>query len=111
MRTRAMMTPARVYVVYEVTATPDPEIRGAYESYMRETHICDVLGTGCFAGANFAVASSGSFRTSYIAARQEELDRYLEQHAQRLRADFAAHFPAGIALSREVWTVVEEWQG
>ena len=31
--------------------------------------------------------------------------------AQRLRADFASHFPAGIALSREVWTVVEEWQG
>ena len=111
MRTRAMTMPGRVYVLYEVTATPSPELRDVYERYMRETHIRDVLATGCFTGADFAVASSGSFRTSYIAARQEELDRYLDQHAQRLRADFASHFPAGITLSREVWTVVEGWQG
>ena len=36
-----MMTPARVYVVYEVTAMPSPELRDAYETYMRETHIRD----------------------------------------------------------------------
>jgi len=102
--------PSRVYVVYEVTATPEPEIRGAYESYMRKTHIGDVLETGCFVAAHFSVAASGQFRTSYIASQQEHLDRYLEQHAQRLRDDFAAHFPAGIALTRNVWNVVEEWQ-
>lgn len=110
MRTRAMTMPSGVYVVYEVTATPEPELRGAYESYMRETHIRDVLATGCFVAAQFSAAASGPFRTSYIAARQEELDRYLEQHAHRLRDDFAAHFPSGIAVTREVWTVVEEWQ-
>ncbi|HEV7239695.1 MAG TPA: DUF4286 family protein [Thermoanaerobaculia bacterium] len=101
---------SRVYVVYEVTATPDPEIRAAYESYMRETHIRDVLETGCFIAARFATAASGQCRTSYIASQQEHLDRYLDQHAQRLRADFTAHFPAGVGLTRDVWNVVEEWQ-
>jgi len=104
------MTPGRVYVLYEVTATPSPELRDAYERYMRETHIRDVLATGCFVAARFSTAASGQCRTSYIASQQEDLDRYFEQHAQRLRDDFASHFPTGVALTRDVWNVVEEWQ-
>lgn len=95
---------------YEVTATPEAEVRAAYETYMRETHIRDVLATGCFVAARFAAASGGRYRSTYVAPDQEHLDRYLDLHAQRLRHDFAVHFPAGVALTREVWQVVEEWQ-
>lgn len=97
-------------ILYEVTATPDAEMRARYETYMRETHIRDVLATGCFVAARFAAAPGGNYRTTYIASAQDHLDRYLDIHAPRLRDDFARHFPAGVALTREVWQVMEEWR-
>lgn len=97
-------------IVYEVTVAPESDLRSAFETYMRETHIDEVLATGCFVAAQFVSASSGSYATRYTASTQEDLDRYLEQHAQRLRADFAAHFPTGVTVTREVWEILEEWQ-
>lgn len=96
-------------IFYEVTARPEPGVRAAYESYMRQKHVADVLATGCFTGARLAGSADGLYRTTYIAATREDLDRYLDGHAQRLRDDFSAHFPAGIALSREVLEVLREW--
>lgn len=97
-------------LLYEVTARPEAELREALETYMRETHIREVLDTGCFVAAQFASDADGRYRTTYVAGDQAQLDRYLELHAQRLRADFAEHFPSGVTVSREVWRVVEEWQ-
>ena len=94
---------------YEVTATPAAELRGAYERYMRERHIADVLATGCFGSAHFAKLSDGRYRATYVAAEQADLDRYVELHAARLRGDFAEHFPSGIAIGREVWEVLQRW--
>ena len=98
-------------IAYEVTAEMEPSVAGAYERYMRETHIAQVLATGCFHGAIFSRAGDGRYRTSYLARTQADLDRYLERHTAALRADFAAHFPEGVSLSREVWAVVERWEG
>lgn len=97
-------------LLYEVSVTPEPHLRPSFERYMRGTHIAAVLATGCFVRAHFAVMTEGwKYRTTYVAAAREDLDRYLARHAQRLRDDFGAHFPAGVAVSREVWEVVEEW--
>jgi hypothetical protein len=78
---------------------------------MRETHIPEVLATGCFQAADLVRSSSGRYRTTYVARTQGDLDRYLETHTAALRADFAAHFPEGVTLSREVWVTVERWEG
>lgn len=96
-------------VFYEVTAVPEAQVREAYERYMRTKHVADVLASGCFTGARIAVTQEGLYRTTYIAATRTDLDRYLDQHAARLRADFAAHFPSGVTLSREILDVLEEW--
>lgn len=98
-------------ISYEVTAELDPARAEAYERYMRETHIPEVLATGCFRAATFARAAPGRYRTCYVAATQADLDRYLDQHASALRADYAAHFPSGVTLTREVWVTVEAWGG
>lgn len=95
-------------ILYEVTVTAEPHLRDAFATYTRTKHIREVLATGCFVSAQFASAESGAFRTSYVASTQEDLDRYLEQHAARMRADFAAHFPSGVAVSRANWEVLEE---
>ncbi len=96
-------------ISYEVTADLDAGLAEAYERYMRETHIPEVLATGCFHSATFARAAAGRYRTCYVAAVQADLDRYLERHTAALRADFVAHFPEGVSLSREVWASVEDW--
>ena len=96
-------------VHYEVSVVPDEHLRAAFASYMRAKHVREVLDTGCFVEARFAVAEGGKFRTTYVASSPEELERYLGQHAARLRADFADHFPNGVVVTREIWEVVEEW--
>jgi hypothetical protein len=95
-------------VTYEVTATVDAARVAEYETYMRR-HVPDVVATGCFAAACLEKAAPGRYRVQYGALSQADLDRYLRDHAPRLRADFAEHFPQGVELTREVWGVVDMW--
>ena len=96
-------------VTYEITATVPPPLAEAYERYMRERHIPDLLATGHFVAAALARSAPGRYRVRYEAPDQAALDRYLAEHAGRLRAHFAEHFPEGVELSREVWTALELW--
>lgn len=93
-------------LIYEVTATVDRGLAVAYEKYMTETHIPDLLATGYFAAAFFA-KNGDQYRIGYHADSQEVLDTYLANEAERLRADLVKHFPRGIALSRQVLEIVK----
>jgi Domain of unknown function (DUF4286) len=96
-------------VTYEVTTTVEPFLVDAYERYMREEHIPDLLATGCFHRASLTRSEPGRYRVRYESATQSDLDRYLATHAARLRDDFASHFPQGISVSREVWVAIQTW--
>lgn len=96
-------------VIYEVSGTVKRELVPDYERYMRERHIPDVLATGSFLGAALVRAGENRYRILYEVADEATLQRYLDEHAPALRADFAAHFPTGVELSREVWKVMERW--
>ena len=98
-------------IAYEVTAEMDERLAAAYERYMREIHIPEVLATGCFRGAVLGRSAPGRYRTAYIARSRSDLDRYLERYTTALREDFAARFPEGVSLSREIWVTVERWEG
>jgi hypothetical protein len=95
---------------YEVTATVDSGLVEAYERYMQQHHIPDLLATGCFQAAVFARAGPGRYRV-LLEVSDAGLERYLATHAPRLREDFAARFPAGVTLSREVWVAIQAWNG
>ena len=97
-------------VIYEITAVVQAELVEEYEKYMRGRHIPDLLATGYFRGAYFTRSAENRYRIQYHAHDQKALDKYLENDANHLRADFLAHFPKGIELSREVWEVLESWQ-
>ena len=89
---------------YEVTIQlDDPSLANALESYMRGGHVAEVLATGCFLDGHFEQSAPGIYRTRYSVASQEDLDRYVEEHAPRLRADFQEHFPSGLRVTRAVW--------
>ena len=98
-------------ITYEVTATVDPAITTEYERYMRARHIPDVLASGCFREATFGRSEVGRYRIRYEAPDRATLERYLAEHAPRLRADVEHHFPTGVTLTREVWDGLEIWRG
>jgi 3-hydroxyisobutyrate dehydrogenase len=96
-------------VTYEVAARVDPGLVDEYESFMRDTHIADVVRTGCFVHGRLERAGAGAFRVSYYATSQDDVDRYLKEHAPRLRGDFEQRFPQGILLTRTVWEDRTRW--
>ena len=96
-------------VLYEVTLQVEPHLADAVEEYMRQQHIPDIFGTGCFRRIRFSLASPTRFRTSYQADGQPDLDRYVREHAPRIRAEFQARFPDGVILTRETWVQREIW--
>lgn len=96
-------------VTYEITAVVAADLVSTYEAFMRERHIPGLLATGDFAAASFARSSPGRYRIRYEARDKRSLDHYLAENAAALRADFDAHFPTGVELTREVWEVLQAW--
>lgn len=92
-------------LMYEITATVDDALVADYEKYMTEHHIPDLLATGNFSAAFFA-KNGNVYRIGYHADSREQFDSYMATHAERLRADFTAHFPAGVEVSRQVLEIV-----
>lgn len=97
-------------VIYEITAVVKNELVDAYEKYMRERHIPDLLATKYFHAAYFTRTLENRYRIQYHARDEDVLREYLKTQAERLRDDFKAHFPEGIELSREVWIVLHSWR-
>lgn len=95
-------------VTYEITAAVEAPYVEAYERYMRERHIPDLLATGCFVGASFS-RSGRRYRIRYEALDRATLDRYLAEYAPRLREHFNSSFPEGVEVTREEWDVIETW--
>lgn len=96
-------------VIYEITAVVRAEFTEEYEKYMRGRHIPDLLATGYFSGADFVRSAENRYRIRYEARDKAALDAYLKTEAERLRADFLAHFPEGVELSREIWEIMQSW--
>lgn len=95
---------------YEVTLEVEAARAGEVAQYMRDVHIPDIFATGCFRTIRLERGSATRLRTTYLAARADDLDDYLREHAPVLRAAFQARFPAGIRLTRETWTEVAVWE-
>jgi hypothetical protein len=96
-------------VLYEVTARVDDALAYDYERFMIETHIPDVVRTGCFLHARLDQGGEGQYRAAYLAASQADVDRYLADFAPQLREHMTARFPTGVTLSRRVWTERMQW--
>ncbi len=96
-------------IIYEVTTDVPPEGVAAYEAYMRDKHIPEVLATKCFLSATIARSMPGRYRISYRARNMDVLDRYLAMYAQQFRADFATELGASVKVSREVWSELQQW--
>lgn len=84
------MTP----VFYEVTATiHDRSILDDWVRWMGDTHLADVVVAGAMRGRLIRIdGPTATFVCQYEFASRSALDRYLSEHAPRLRAEGAAIF-------------------
>ena len=96
-------------VTYEVTARVDDALAYDYERFMIETHMPEVVRTGCFLHARLDQGGEGQYRTVYHAASQAEVDRYLNDFAPDMRERMTKRFPTGVTLSRRIWTERSQW--
>ena len=95
---------------YEVTVVVREDLRERFERYFIDTHIPEILATGCFLDIRFDRSDAGSYRTVYHAATRADLDRYLAEQTARFRADFVKHFPDGVTATRENWTELKAYE-
>ncbi|MGH7710694.1 MAG: DUF4286 family protein [Gemmatimonadaceae bacterium] len=107
------MSAHKEMLVYEVAVTLE---QGAdadvFVDWMHDYHIPGLLATRCFNAAEFTRDDTSHlrFRTRYFAIDREALDRYLAEHAPRLRAEFDRRFGQGTSVRREIWEVLEMWE-
>lgn len=79
-------------IIYNVTVKVDPAISREWLQWLREEHMPEVLGTGCFEEATLLQlldvdeSEGPTFAIQYRAKDREAVDRYLENHAETLRA-------------------------
>lgn len=79
-------------ILYNVTVNVAPGVEEEWISWMKETHIPEVLDTGCFTEHRFLKllnespeAQGTTYAIQYIAPGITSLNRYLDQHAPALR--------------------------
>ncbi len=94
-------------IVYEVRAQPRDDATGAdWLAWMKREHIDRVLSTGLIRTARLDV-DPPRFRVLYGLRRRSDLERYLADHAPRLRADVEERFGDRVSFERSVYRPVE----
>ena len=96
-------------LTYEVTLEVMTAPTTSVERYMVDKHIPEIFSTGCFQAIVFETSEDGRFRTRYSAASEEDLNRYIRDHAPHFREDFLANFPSGVIVTRQIWRALASW--
>lgn len=102
-------------LVYAVTTSIDAADAAELTNWMQQTHVPDVLATGCFTGALLSVIHApdvpahSSVNVQYFCATHADLERYLREHAPRLREHTAARYGNRIHAVRTQLDVKASW--
>jgi hypothetical protein len=101
-------------IVYTVTSDVEAHAAPEWLAWMRNSHIPEVLATGCFSGCRIAELEEPApppgyvtFVCEYTAPTAAILARYLEQFAPALRQSATARYGAAVRATRTVRRVIE----
>lgn len=78
-------------IIYNVTIKVAESIKNEWLQWLKEEHIPEVTGTGCFTHALIVrlletdESEGPTFAIQYYAATKSDYDRYIELHAPLLR--------------------------
>lgn len=101
-------------ILYNVTVSIDPEIEQEWLSWMRTTHIPDVMNTGCFKESRISRVhgeeqGGKTYAISYVCPSQEIYDEYQQKHAPALQKDHTDRYSGRFAAFRTMLTILEEF--
>jgi len=101
-------------IIYNVTVNIDLEVHDEWYSWMKSSHIPDVLETGMFLEARFskilAEESGGlSYSIQYLCANSDLLDQYQKEHAPRLQDEHNLKFQGKFAAFRTILRLEESF--
>ena len=99
-------------ILYNVTTSLEPTIADEWVAYMREHHLADVVGTGCFIKSQLLRLldeedGGVTYAAQYYAVSLEQLEAYQAHFAPALRQEMDARFPGQYHSFRTVLEVVE----
>jgi hypothetical protein len=102
-------------ILYNVTVSIDQSVHQEWLQWMRETHIPEVLATGCFLESRLSRIQGEeeggvTFSVMYLAPSQEKYDEYQQVFAPKLQADHTKRYIGKFAAFRTVLNVVEEFK-
>ena len=94
-------------IIYSVTISLDAGIEGGWVEWMRQTHIPEVLRTGCFSECRIhkAVATESPepvYVMQYSCPSLDEYHRYRDNFAAALQKDHTDRFSGRFRGSRQV---------
>ncbi|KAB2815902.1 MAG: DUF4286 family protein [Bacteroidetes bacterium] len=100
--------------IYNVTVNVDDSAINQWTTWMRETHIPDVLQTGLFLGATMSrlmveEESGTTFSIQYKLKDEESFRLYQEMYAPALQADHKKRFEEKTVAFRTMMEVLAEF--
>jgi len=103
-------------VIYNVTVSIDHSVHDDWLEWMREVHIPDVLNTGMFTECRMskilAEEEGGlAYSIQYTAPSMADYEKYLSDHAEKLKADHDNKFGGKYAAFRTLLDVVHHVNG
>jgi hypothetical protein len=78
-------------LIYNVTTKIDPSIHENWVNWMKNTHIPEVMRTGCFTQHHFVRildiddSDGPTYAVQYFMENKEQYDKYIDTHAAALR--------------------------
>jgi hypothetical protein len=103
-------------ITYQVNVDVDKSIETEWVSWMSEKHIPEVCEAGHVADAlmikynDNAVEKHANFRIIYLYDNKEDLDNYLENHAETMRNMHAEKFGTNVTISRRVGVLLKWYE-
>ncbi len=102
-------------IVYSVTVSIDLAREADWVAWMRQTHLPEVMATGCFAHYRFCRllneepgSGGATYNVHYLAPSLAHYDAYRLEHAPALQAKTAGLFAGQFHAFRTLLEVVEQ---
>jgi hypothetical protein len=109
-RIRSLIFP--LMILYNVTTSIEPRIAEEWVAYMRDHHMAEVVGTGCFIRSQLLRLLNEeddgiTYAAQYFAISLEQLEAYQEHFAPALREEMDQKFKGNYVSFRTVLEIVE----
>lgn len=102
-------------IIYNVTVNIDDEAHDEWLIWMRESHIPDVMRCGLFTDARISKMlvedeEGTTYSVQYVANSMENYERYRDEFAPELQAEYREKFEGKFVAFRSLMEVVDQFK-